>query len=234
MRIAENTPAPRVSAGAMAQKPAQNIIFSYVPLLRGAPGTAFLGGQAAEAAKSMAAALEDLPSGSAMACIWLVENGTAKAVFAVDRPDEIAEHLKEWAEGRPQDWFSFHYLEKGEAYATALMPDFKKSSERWKAAFQLKYGYPPQAGDESFIFRPLHSVAPSKSAFSKVKPFIGQKVRVGLVGEDEISPNSPIEMEKLRVRDLGEFKAVSEQSGRGMMHGWLENAIDDIRKAMKE
>jgi hypothetical protein len=159
----------------------------------------------------------------------MVEDGVASAVFAVDNCDEIAEHLRFWAEGKPEDWFSFHFLEKSQSYAAALMPNFKKSSERWKIAFQLRHGYPPVEGSETMIFRPLHCVARTKTAFDRAKKHMGPRVRVGLIGADEISPeNFATGVDKIRW--LGRFRAVSETKASGLAHGWLEGQVDDMLK----
>jgi len=186
-----------------------------------------MGDEAVEAAKGMAESLEHLPSGSARACLWMIEDGVVSAVFAVEHCDEIAEHLKFWAEGKPEEWFAFHFLERGPSYAAALMPNFKKSSERWRIAFQLRHGYPPVEGSENMIFRPLHCVAKTKVAFDQAKKHIGPTVRVGLIGADEISPEN-FAVGNDQIRWLGRFRAVSETKKKGLAHGWLEGQVDDM------
>lgn len=214
----------------MKEEPsATNLIFSYVPLLVGPPGQAYMGEGAIGAAADVAESLEDLPSGSAKACVWMAGEDGASAIFAMDQARDIAEHLRHWAEGKPEDWFAFHFLEKCEAYAIALMPNFRKSSERWKIAFQLRHGYPPIMGQESLIFRPLHCVAPTKNAFVQAKKFMKSTVRIGLVESSEVSPES-YRVPEDRIQWLGNFKAVSETEKTGIAHGWLESQIDEMFK----
>lgn len=192
---------------------------------------ALLGAEAEENAQRMAEHLETLPSGNARACMWTLDDDLPGVIYLVEDAKEIAEHLKEWSEGKPGDWFSFHYMEKGEAYATALMPNFYKSAERWKIAFQLRHGYPPPKGGESHLFRPLHSVAPGKTAFLQVRPYIRDRVNVSLVDASEVTPqNWMTKKDSMTRHDLGVFKAFSEQSKTGIHHGWLEDTIDTMLK----
>jgi hypothetical protein len=211
-------------------KKSTNIIFSYCPLLNGPPGVSYLGEEAMEAAERMLKLQDELPSGSARACLWVLDEDGPKAILAMEQADAIAEHFKHWAEGKPEEWFKFHFLEKGPSYAVALFPNFMKSAERWKIAFQLRHGYPPVPGGESHFFRPLHCTAKTKVAFDQVKKHLESKVRVGLVGDDEISPeNYRISMDE--VRWLGEFHVINENSGKKLAHGWLESQIEEMWKS---
>lgn len=217
----------------MAKEGSSNIIFSYFPLLTGEPGLSFMGEEAIENAEAIARFTEELPSGSAKASLWMVDDGAAAVALVCDEAAEIAEHLHHWSEGKPEDWFSFHFLEKGACYAGALMPNFRKSAERWKIAFQLRHGYPPPPGGESHIFRPLHFVARSKDAFTAAKPFLRSKIRVGLVDPEGMTEGEfQIERERAidRVVWLGSFNALSENKKKGLAHGWLDDRIDEMLK----
>lgn len=214
-------------------KNGSNIIFSYFPLLTGPPGAAFLGEEAVKNAEAIAQFTEELPSGSAKAALWMVDDGAAAVALVIDEAKDIAEHLSYWAEEKPEEWFSFHFLEKGTCYAGALMPNFRKSADRWKISFQLRYGYPPPPGGESHIFRPLHFVAKTKEAFDVAKPYLKPKIRVGLVDPDGMAEGQfLVEREKVveRVRWLGNFNLLSENRKKGLAHGWLEDRIDEMRE----
>lgn len=190
----------------------------------------YLGEEAVDMAHEIAKLQEELPSGSARACLWMLDENGPKAILAMEHADAIAEHFKHWAEGKPEEWFKLHFLEKGPSYAVALFPNFLKSAERWKIAFQLRHGYPPVSGGESHFFRPLHCVAKTKVAFDQVKKHLKSKVQVGLVGADEISPeNYQIPMET--VRWLGQFNVVNENNSKKLAHGWLESQIDEMFKS---
>lgn len=222
---------PRVSE--RMAKEGSNIIFSHFPLLTGAPGLSFMGEEAVRGAEEMARVAEELPSGSAKASLWMVDEDAAAVALVLDDAVEIAEHLRHWAEGKPEEWFSFHFLEKGSCYAGVLMPSFRRSAERWKIAFQLRYGYPPPAGGESHLFRPLHFVAKSKDAFDVAKPYLRSKIRVGLVDPEGMTEGEfQVEREKVvdRVQWLGSFNVLSENKKKGLAHGWLDNRIEDMLK----
>lgn len=194
-----------------------------------------MGKEAVRLVDEIGPVLDQLPSGSALACLWLVENDEAGVILAMDGDVEaIAEHLTAWAEGKPEAWFRLHYLEKGAAYAGCLMPDLMKTSERWKIAFQLKYGYPPFKASESVLFRPLHFSAKSKVAFDRAKPFLRDRIRVGLVSSEGLTPETfAIEREKVcdRAVWLGRFKVVKETGKKsGLAHGYLVDQIDEMLK----
>lgn len=212
-------------------KDVSNIIFSYFPLLSGPPGLAFMGEEAVRNAEEIAKFTEELPSGSAKASLWMVDDDAAAVALVLDDAEEIAVHLRQWAEGKPEDWFAFHFLEKGECYAGALMPNFRKSAERWKIAFQLRHGYPPPPGGESHLFRPLHFVASSKAALNAAKPFLRSKIRVGLVDPEGLTEKEfQIERERVcdRIQWLGSFSALSENKKKSLAHGWLDDRIEEM------
>lgn len=205
-----------------------NIIFSYFPLLTGSPGTSYLGEEARQFAEAVSGKLDELPSGSARGCLWMVDDGETAMVLAMEDTAAIAEHFGYWSEGKPEEWFAFHYLEKGLSYAGALMPNFLKTSERWKIAFQLRHGYPPIPGSESLMFRPLHFVGKTKQAFDAAKEHLGEKLRVGLIEMKELEDGQFL-LEKQGLQDkilwLGRFRAVAEKK-KGIAHGWLDAQIE--------
>lgn len=213
----------------MAAPSTTNIIFSYVPLLTGEPGSVYLGEEAANTVTGIATYMEGLPSGAAVACLWMIDDEVASAVLVLERAEEIAKHFNVWSEGKPEDWFTFHYLESGPAYGLALMPNFTKSSERWRITFQLRYGYPPVMGSESLFFRPIHCVAPTKKAFEQAKQYLKSTVRVGLIEVGRITPEN-FNISPDEVHWLGSFKSVPEDGKSGLTHGWLQGVIDDMMK----
>ncbi len=220
------------------QTSASNIIFSYVPLLRGRPGAGYMGEEAVRMATATARHMEELPTGSALAALWAVDDETPTLMLLMERAAEIAKHLVEWSEGRPEDWFELHHLEKGNAYAVALFPNFVKSAERWRTAFQMRYGFPPPAeGNESHLFRPLHCVSPSKDAFSRAKPYVERSrlVKVSLVDAKQVHAGElMMRRDGITAHDLGLFKATGDRPKKGITSGWLEDAIDSMRKDMRE
>lgn len=213
----------------MDKKDQTNIIFSYFPLMAGPYGQAFMGPEAIGAAEEIGSVLEQLPSGSALACLWFIEHDKANPVFVIENAKAIAEHLKWWSEGKPEDWFSLHIMEKGRGYAMALMPDFKKTSDRWKIAFQLRHGFPPPEGSENILFRPLHCTAPGRAAYDQTKAKIGDTMPLRVVDADDVTPENAASLDIDQTFLLGEFKVVRQ--GKGLQKMWLESVLDDCLKA---
>lgn len=213
----------------MDKKDQTNIIFSYFPLLAGPPGLAFMGPDAIDLAEDIGSTLDQLPSGSALACLWFIDEGKANPVFVIENAKAIAEHLKWWAEGKPEDWFTLHLMERGGGYGLALMPDFKKTSDRWKIAFQLRHGFPPPEGNENILFRPLHCASPGRMAYDRAKDHIGDTLPLRLIDAEGVTPENAGMLEIDQTLLLGEFKVVRQ--GKGLQKIWLESVLDDAFKA---
>lgn len=200
-----------------------NFIFSYFPLLTGMPNSIF-GENVKEQVGEIMKNLEGLPDGSALGCIWAVEDDrTVKVIFIMDQAAEIAAHLIAWAEGEPEKWFTFNTFEKDVGYSVALVPNLKKTSGRWKIAFQLRYGFPPPSGDEQFLFQPLYFIAQSKTAFIQASKFFNGKVRVGLLDPSKIDRNN-LQLDNDKVEWIGDFGMNTEQTE--FASSWLERGVD--------
>jgi len=200
-----------------------NFIFSYFPLLTGMPNTVF-GENVKERTEEIMKSIDDLPSGTALGCIWAVEDdGTVNAILIMDQATEIAEHLIAWAEGEPEQWFTLNTFEKGDGFGVALIPNIKKSSERWKMAFQLRYGYPPPSGKENILFQPLSSTSRSKTAFVQASKFFSGDVHVGLLDSSKVDRNN-LQLDLDQVEWIGDFGINMEQAE--IAAGWLGHSID--------
>ncbi len=158
------------------------IILSYVPLLRGF-GTNYLGKAEVESfAQDIDMVMEDLPDGQAEACVWGQEDQLPIALLAMERAKEIVEHLREWSEGRPESWFHLLLRWRDDRYGMSLVPNLRKSSERWKIAFQLQHGYPPAPDSEIFRWKPLCVRTMSMSNLTVIRANCNMsRVKVGLV-----------------------------------------------------
>lgn len=211
-----------------------NIIFSYMPLLVGEPGVA-LGGEAViKKSAEIESTIDQLPQGDALACVWTVEeDGTPHAGLVMERAGEIAKHLRFWAEGKPEDWFSVQYRQREGAYALALIPNFRKSSERWRIAFHLKYGYPAPNGGESFLFRPLRFASESSSSFSELSRHLNGKAKVTLIEADGLTRENLVKsFREAPTFEVGKFD-MKDSGKTGIAAGYLDAQLDEVLSAAK-
>src|ERR1051325_3895298 len=109
---------------------------------------------------------------NAAACIWCrwpaeadrhptwppldvpVETVFPSLVF--DRGTEIADHLVEWAEGNPRDWFELVIGDATEpegqlGYGVILLPIVERSIERWRHSYRLTHDAEPPAFERAQI-----------------------------------------------------------------------------------
>lgn len=206
-----------------------SIIFSYFPLLGGEAGQAFMGDESTAFVEGILKKIDVLPNGNSDGCLWYVEDDHAHPVFILDKCDEILEHLRLWAEGEPEKWFSFHILQKKNAYVLALVPDLQKTSERWKIAFQLRYGYPPvPSNKEIILFKPIHFISESGNspAFQTAKRFLGKTTKVGFIESSEVNRENPKAGFDLdSVRQLGTFPVIWENKSKNPIYEWMDSAL---------
>ncbi len=155
------------------------VLVSYVPLLQGDAGRIITDPDPAKIAKT----LEAGPTGNAVACVWLMsDDGTPSPCLVIENAKEIAEHLIEWAEKKPEEWFNLSFVEYDGLYGLALMPRVELGVERFKVACLLRNGYPiPKNADIHVIFKPLHFMSGKEHMFSKVKPLLKASAEVRLI-----------------------------------------------------
>jgi hypothetical protein len=120
------------------------LVISFIPLLRATPGQILeMGGDDLERILDTASDL-----GHVHAIIWgLDDAGASWPVLVIDRAREIVDHLLEWSESNPAEWFEIHVEESSSEYTLALVPRMDMSIERFRAARLLFAGevLPPDA-----------------------------------------------------------------------------------------
>ncbi len=157
------------------------VLLSYVPLLRGLPGRLV---EAAEIAP-----LLETDAGHVEAIVWtLGEGGAISPMLAMDRADEVFEHLVEWSEGAPATWFKIHVDENDDEYALAMVPDVHRSLDRFLLARTLVAGADASSHDEvRVVFRPLLFRGPTSDASRRVLPLLRDAVTVGFLDARTLS-----------------------------------------------
>jgi len=196
------------------------IVVSYVPLLMGEAGRTDLNPEEI-------GPLIDGADATAKACVWLHDDEFGPVpVMLFEGARDIADHLKAWAEEKPEDWFKLVLAEHGDLYGLALMPNLDKGVERFRMAYQLRNGLPlPKDVKYQFLFKPLSFVSQPGHVFSHLRPELRQKTKVCLMdvadfkGADTDWNGAVVE--------LGVFEIVTK--GRP-----IQFVVEDLKRSKKE
>jgi hypothetical protein len=187
--------------------PNVSVIISYVPLLKAKKP--FL--EDGEDVKSIVDEAEKIET-YAKGVIWTLEDGIAVASMLYPMGTPIANHLKEWAEGDQERWFTLAHLKDEGRYAMALMPDVEKSVRRTKFNYQMVHGWPmPDKTNFQIFFAPLTFLSNTSGAYDQMKDYLkdGSKVKVCLADFTEdmksMAPEKLMEMIPKVRTELGIF-----------------------------
>lgn len=178
------------------------VVVSYVPLLRGEAGRSDLDMKELELLIGEA-------DGTAKACVWLHDSETGPTpVLLFDGARELAEHLREWAEDKPEEWFRLVLGQHGDLYGLALIPVLEKGVERFRMAYQLRNGLPiPKDASFQCIFKPLQFTSLPGNIFDKIRPELQARTNVCLMDmADYHGPDTNFD----DVHILGVFDVVTE------------------------
>lgn len=195
------------------------VVIGYVPLLRPAKSDEMPiveGKDCLSYLKKLG--LDDINQAGNRAkfCAWGMENGEFLPVFGLERSKEIAEHLKWYSEGKPEEWFDLFIRRLGKKYGIVLMPRMSKMIERFKANYLHTKG--EFLVDEEFnvLFRPLSFMSndPSKT-FDQVK--ISNKMRLHILEIEDFDvanggfKSEPIDLGAFNVKTTGEVDGLFDE-----------------------
>lgn len=164
-----------------------HFVISYVPLLRGEAGATIEPERAAE----VIGPIFDTDAGHVDAVVWAHDDrGLPWPIFVLDRAEEVFEHLIEWAEGSPSNWFRLVWAARGDEYALALVPRAERSLERYRLARRLTTGkdVPADARFE-IVFRPVLFRGPKSPISTDMLSRLPKQVRVGFLSRSALPAN---------------------------------------------
>jgi hypothetical protein len=196
------------------------LVVSYVPLLTGEAGSLV-------DSEDLAGLVDQLPSGGADACIWLMRDHQPIPVFVMENANDIIDHLVAWSEEKPIEWFSLKIMDRDGKYAIALIPNLEKSVERWRMAYHLRVGYPvPTNAHFNIFFRTINFVSGGKTSYHSVKDMIGPETQVGFIDLKDVDRNDPSKIDYQKIRCLGPFPI-----NRGInIDQYMESIIDNANE----
>lgn len=212
------------------------LLFGYHPLITAKYLTCDQGDPAA--ASEIIDNLQKLPSGGVDRCLWMSDGSYLRPVLMIDRAKEIAAHLFDWSEGKPEEWFTLYITSYPDKYGVFLIPDPRKSIERYKIAHLSKNSeFLPPDTDFRVIFTSIHCLVNGFTYQNALRAgvMIGEKMPVVLVDTSEFSPDMSGEQARAKFEELaarGEaFEIGSYSTGRFLnpsKEDWMDKYVDAI------
>jgi hypothetical protein len=220
----------------MMSKKQTHVIVSYNPLLWGDPGKMYdsdKGQQTEDGVKYVSDLLSksEKISSNAEACLWAQYPANCCApIFVIERAKEIAQHLMQWTEGLPTEWFDLGIFERSGRYFVMLHPRIERSVERYKDNwFQMHNELLIDANvDYRIIYRPILFESQELGNFVKAKELIGsaEELYVGFLDVQDLDPAKPLET-KNQPMMIGQIRLCWK-------HEIMEEHIDSVLKDRRE
>lgn len=184
-------------------EPGRVMIVSYMPLLTGEPGRT-ISADDPELSEMLRQA-DECPGGHIEACLWAADGEHVTPVFIMDKAHAIADHLSEWSEERPGEWFALCFAEREGRYAAILFPNINQSVARFRVARLHCYEEIVTAKDYQVLFRPLCLVSSLQHIFSQVRCRIPEQSSVGFLDAGDVDRGNPLDVDAERIKMVGPF-----------------------------
>jgi len=204
------------------------VVVSYVPCLTGQPGqNATL--------EEISKILEQAPPNGADACMWMVKNEKFCPYLLFTNAKTYAQHLKAWAENKPEEWFKLTIAEYKDRYGLALLPRFDKGIERFNFAYKIKNMKSlPKNTKYSFIFKPLGFTSLTSKTYADIKAKAKKetKMEVYLLETKEFNKENPGKTDFDKAISLGTFEVVREGPEIGYIQAEIKRSYEDETKCL--
>ncbi|HEY6220216.1 MAG TPA: hypothetical protein VIV65_09160 [Gemmatimonadaceae bacterium] len=157
------------------------VLLSYVPLLTPEPGEHV----GLDRLESLLRLLRETPAVKGL--VWVQLEDGFVPVFGMERGYEVARHLIDWSEGRPEEWFSLRITRTATRYTVTLAPNISKSIARYKQARRLQFGeIVPSTTRFKVLFQAIQFVSVDLGVIGSVA--ISDQMQVGFMDWGRIEP----------------------------------------------
>lgn len=204
------------------------VIISYVPMLRGQAGDFISASTTSDAVrdnllKKVDEAIES-DAGHIEGCIWGISGGEVHPILIMHQMNAVLDHLIEWSEGVPQEWFNLHIHEHADRYSIALLPKLEHSIERFRAAMMINRNIKvPRDTNFQLMFKPLMFISTKNPVnFNQAKGRLPKKPMVTFIDTDDFKPGDDFsKIDDSILRELGRFK-INWDSFNGYLSSQME------------
>lgn len=214
------------------------LLVSYVPMLVGEAG-ASMSLTDSEDATAVTGMLDQMPSGSADACLWVRKQSKSDTKFEMAPVllypgyKDLVNHFMAWCESEPTKWFHLHLREKNGKYALALMPDLPKSIERHRMIYQLRNGYPlPKDTNYTLLFRSLHFVSGTATTFESIRHSLPESISVGFLDTSLVDPQN-MQLNENNILWIGPFKLAPNRDCIKYLDGMIDDAKEPNQASIR-
>ena len=193
------------------------VCVSYWPLLQAQAGSTMPFSKA-----SVESLLRSIVIPDICGCAWISTDHGPEPILIIERKaKQITEHLLNWCDHKPSDWFSLHLVRHRRSYALAVWPDIEKSIRRFRVAYLVKNEklLPPSITIH-VIFKPLSFISGANPDCLELFDQLGAETRVGLT--DAVNQNIDIE----RINHIGTLKIVHQSQLLEQFLGLSDNGQD--------
>ena len=219
------------------------VVFSYWPLLRsldsfGLDPAAFrdLEKGDTDTVKAIMDHLDEhYTAGNVEGILWAQRDGQHHPVFMLEQAKEVAEHLTEWAEGNPGEWFKMRLisreLEDGVVqYAMVLMPNLEKGIKRMRANTGVAED---EETEYTIVFRPVTFTGRGPT-FGMIEPLIPDRIKLEFIEVADVDFDDPEffnNLEDDKLIEVGEFELerCTEEE-----HPDMVEILEDQEKPLRE
>lgn len=176
----------------------------------------------------------DHSHGVIRACMWMLdEHHNPGIVFVLDQAKEVYDHLIEWSEKKPTEWFTIQISDvdvpDGNIYGVVLFPVLQKSVDRWKLARLMMHGEFYEAGEIQIICDPLRFVSGVNHTFSSLKDRIVSPIGVGFLDTMNVN-NNPSDVDFGAIIEVGRFDVdVVPPNKSCFVTEMLKNELEDMK-----
>lgn len=152
-------------------------------------------------------------------CLWM-NNGKNKniPVLILDNAKEVYEHLVEWSENEPENWFTCYIKRHDDIYYVILYPNIERSIERCKILTQLNTGYPVLDKDINILFKPLVFESKTLNLFKNFEKQINKQKKfiIGFLNSSDIDENNIELTDKEEIMYIKNIKTPNNKENKGI------------------
>lgn len=127
--------------------------------------------------------------------IWVTVNDTISPVFVVKNAKDVFEHILDWSDGKPHEWFKLYHSgikkKKNFAYYVGLFPDIYKTWDRLKLVFK-------DLEKMHIAFHPISIFIEDKESYSNIVSQNVKKTSVLFIDSDAINNPDDVDVNDIQ------------------------------------
>lgn len=161
-------------------------------------------------------------------CLWTGDDSDGEVkhtpVLLTENAKPLVDHLVEWSEFAPEDWFKLLVYDDGVRYTVTLVPNIDESIKRWELAYWIEHSKKSES-EYRVIYRPLQFGSGVGAVYHSAKKSLSGKV--GFLDLSEFSMDRPFDIDASKIMTLGPFPFADPADYADT----LKNYLDELEEA---